>query len=93
VGLQDAEQFLALVNHYSNVRGVVWGHVHQALDCLIAGVRYMASPSTCAQFLPGSDDFAIDNRPPGYRILELMPDGTIATEVVWLDSYGERSVA
>jgi Icc protein len=87
VGLEDAEQFLAIVRHYRNVRGVVWGHVHQALDCLVAGVRFMASPSTCAQFLPGSDDFALDNRPPGYRILDLMADGTIATEVVWLDSY------
>lgn len=93
VGLEDAEQFLALVRSHANVRGVTWGHVHQALDCLIGGVRFMASPSTCAQFVPGSEHFAIDNRPPGYRILELMPDGNIATEVVWLDSYAERSVA
>ncbi len=93
VGLEDAEQLLVLIRQHGNVRGVVWGHVHQALDCLIAGVRFMASPSTCAQFLPNSDQFAIDNRPPGYRILELMPDGAIATEVVWLDSYSERSVA
>jgi Icc protein len=93
VGLEDAEQFLGLVRAHENVRGVVWGHVHQALDCLISGVRFMASPSTCAQFLPESEHFALDNRPPGYRILDLMPDGTIATEVVWLDSYAERSVA
>jgi Icc protein len=93
VGLEDAAQFLSLVHRYGNVRGVVWGHVHQALDCLVSGVRFMASPSTCAQFLPESHDFAIDNRPPGYRLLELMPDGNIATEVVWLDSYSERSVA
>jgi 3',5'-cyclic-AMP phosphodiesterase len=93
VGLEDAEEFLAVIREHQNVRGVLWGHVHQALDCLIAGVRFMATPSTCAQFLPGSATFAIDNRPPGYRILELMPDGTIATEVVWLDSYTERSVA
>lgn len=93
VGLEDAEQFLALVREHRNVRGVLWGHVHQALDCLVDGVRFMATPSTCAQFLPESEQFAIDNRPPGYRILELMPDGSIATEVVWLDSYAERSVA
>jgi 3',5'-cyclic-AMP phosphodiesterase len=93
VGLEDAEQFLTLVHRYGNVRGVVWGHVHQAMDCLISGVRFMASPSTCSQFLPGSHDFAIDNRPPGYRILDLMADGMITTEVVWLDSYSERSVA
>ena len=93
VGLEDADEFLAIVRSHSNVRGVLWGHVHQAMDSFVHGVRFMASPATCAQFLPGSLEFAIDNRPPGYRTLELMPDGSIATEVVWLESYAARSVA
>ena len=67
-----------IVREHSNVRGVLWGHVHQSLDSFVHGVRFMATPATCAQFLPGSADFAIDNRPPGYRVLELMPDGAIA---------------
>jgi 3',5'-cyclic-AMP phosphodiesterase len=49
----------------------------------------MATPATCAQFVPGSADFAIDDRPPGYRVLELMPDGSIATEVCWLETYAQ----
>ena len=93
VGLEDAEEFLAIVRSHSNVRGVLWGHVHQSMDSFVHGVRFMASPATCAQFLPGSRDFAIDNRPPGYRVLELMADGSIATEVVWLESYAQRIVA
>jgi 3',5'-cyclic-AMP phosphodiesterase len=93
VGLSDADEFMSTVREHSNVRGVLWGHVHQSLDSFIHGVRFMASPSTCAQFLPGSPDFAIDNRPPGYRVLELMPDGVIATEVCWLESYAQSSVA
>jgi 3',5'-cyclic-AMP phosphodiesterase len=93
VGLQDADAFMSLVRQYSNVRGVIWGHVHQALDSFVQGVRFMATPATCAQFLPHSAEFAIDNRPPGYRVLELRPDGSIATEVVWLESYAKRSVA
>lgn len=93
VGLEDADEFLAIVRQHPNVRGVLWGHVHQSLDSFVHGVRFMASPATCAQFLPGSTDFALDNRPPGYRVLELMHDGTIATEVVWLEAYAERSVA
>lgn len=87
VGLEDAAEFLALVERCPQVRGVLWGHVHQALDRFVNGVRYMASPATCAQFLPRSHDFALDRRPPGYRVLELMPDGSIATEVVWVESY------
>jgi Icc protein len=93
VGLNDADEFMAIVREHANVRGVLWGHVHQSLDSFIQGVRFMASPATCAQFLPRSREFAIDNRPPGYRALELMPDGTIATEVCWLESYAQSSVA
>jgi Icc protein len=93
VGLEDAEQCLQVVRQNANVRGVLWGHVHQSLDRFVNGVRFMASPSTCAQFMPGSDDFALDSRPPGYRVLELMPDGAIATEVVWLETYAERNQA
>ena len=93
VGLSDADEFMTVLREHSNVRGVLWGHVHQSLDSFIHGVRFMASPATCAQFLPGSEQFAIDNRPPGYRMLELMPDGTIATEVCWLESYAQSIVA
>jgi 3',5'-cyclic-AMP phosphodiesterase len=85
VGLEDAEEFHELVAKHANVRGIVWGHVHQALDMFAAGVRYMATPATCAQFKPLVDDFALDDKPPGYRVLELMSDGSIATEVVWLE--------
>jgi Icc protein len=72
------------------VRGIVWGHVHQALEGERAGVRLLATPSTCAQFAPGLDDFAIDSRPPAYRMLELLPDGSIVTEVVWVDQGNSR---
>ena len=71
----------------------LWGHVHQSLDSFVHGVRFMATPATCAQFLPRSAEFAIDNRPPGYRVLELRHDGSIATEVVWLESYAKSNVA
>jgi 3',5'-cyclic-AMP phosphodiesterase len=93
VGLEDADEFLSIVRAHSNVRGVLWGHVHQSMDSFMHGVRFMASPATCAQFMPGSRDFAIDDRPPGYRVLELMADGSIATEVIWLEQYAARSVA
>jgi len=41
----------------------------------------LASPSTSVQFLPDSDEFSVDTRPPGYRWLNLHPDGTIETGV------------
>ncbi|MBV8342181.1 MAG: hypothetical protein JO173_07350 [Gammaproteobacteria bacterium] len=84
VGLTNAAEFLQAVDRHSNVRAIVWGHVHQSYDALRKGVRLLATPSTCAQFLPRADDFAIDRRPPGYRTLELRADGSLLTEVVWL---------
>ena len=84
VGLQDAAAFRRCLANHVQVRGVLWGHVHQAFDGKIDGAHYMATPATCMQFLPGSNDFALDSRPPGYRTLQLHADGAIQTEVMWL---------
>jgi 3',5'-cyclic-AMP phosphodiesterase len=86
VGLQNADEFFDVIDRHPNVRGIVWGHVHQPHDALRKEVRLLATPSTCAQFIPRSDQFAIDQLPPAYRTLELKADGSIVTEVVWLSS-------
>jgi 3',5'-cyclic-AMP phosphodiesterase len=85
VGLENAAEFLDVIDAHRNVRAIVWGHVHQTYDGLRKGVRLLATPSTCAQFLPNADDFAVDRKPPGYRTLELRADGSLLTEVVWLE--------
>ena len=81
-GLHDADAFMELVQRHAQVRAVLWGHVHQEFDRHADGVRFMSTPSTCAQFRPCCDEFAEDSRPPGMRWLELNPDGGLATEVV-----------
>ncbi|MCY1451598.1 3',5'-cyclic adenosine monophosphate phosphodiesterase CpdA [compost metagenome] len=45
------------------------------------GVRLLASPSTCIQFEPGSEDFKVGEQAPGYRWLRLHPDGAVDTGV------------
>jgi len=85
LNLRNSDEFFALIENHSNVRCVVWGHVHQESDRIRNGVRMLSSPSTGAQFRPNSDVFRLDNRPPGYRWINLLPDGNIDTEVVWLD--------
>jgi Icc protein len=81
VGLDDAADFMAVVDADERIRGLVWGHVHQALDETRGALRLMSTPSTCFQFLPRQDDFGIDPRPPGYRQLRLHDDGRIETAV------------
>ena len=88
VGLRDADEFLACLDRHRHVRGVVWGHVHQASDRTRNGVRFLSTPSTCAQFLPDSDAFALDILPPGSRWLVLEADGGVDTEIDWLGEGG-----
>ena len=85
IGLANAAEFWQVIDAYPHVRGVAWGHVHQSYDGERNGVRLFSTPSTGAQFLPHSDRYAVDSRPPGYRIFDLHPDGRIQTEVRWIE--------
>lgn len=79
--VQDADAFFAVLDRYKQVRGVLWGHVHQALDTMRNDLRLLCTPSTCVQFLPQQEDFAVDTLSPGYRWMELGSDGVIRTGV------------
>jgi Icc protein len=87
LGLLDAAAFLEIVGRHRHVRGVAWGHAHQSLDLYRGATRWMCTPSTCVQFRPRDPYFATDDRPPGYRVLDLHDDGGIATEVAWLEGH------
>lgn len=91
VGLENAGDLFAVLDRHANVRVLLWGHVHQAYDGRRNGVRLLATPSTCAQFKPGVDGFAIDHRPPGYRWLDLHADGSVDTDVVWVEAAAVRA--
>jgi len=91
VGLSNPEALFGVLDAHRCVRAVLWGHVHQRFDALRRGVRLLATPSTCAQFLPRSEDFAVDQLPPAYRTLELRPDGTLLTDVVWVQACAAGS--
>lgn len=85
IALQNPDELFAIIDAAPQVCGVLWGHVHQASDRQRNDIRLISSPSTCSQFRPNSDNFAIDTRPPGFRWLDLLADGTIETEAIWLD--------
>lgn len=84
IGLADAAAFWEVVDRHGQVRGVLWGHVHQAFEGQRGAVRLMGTPATCLQFLPGSADFALDTLGPGWRWLELHADGRIDSQVEWV---------
>jgi Icc protein len=84
VGLTNADEFFAVTDGHPRLRGILFGHVHQPFEGLRNGVRILGTPSTCAQFLPRSANFALDSQPPGWRWLRLAADGHIDTRVHWL---------
>jgi Icc protein len=93
VGLANREDFWRVIDAHAHVRAVVWGHVHQEYQGDRGGVRLFATPSTGAQFLPKSDRFAVDQRPPAYRPFELHPDGRIESEIRWVEPLRHRQTA
>lgn len=86
VGLNNGDEFLQRISATGKVRLAIFGHVHQPYDADHNGVRIIATPSTCRQFAPGSDEFAVDDSAPAYRRINLRTDGTFAHELVWLNN-------
>jgi Icc protein len=87
VGLRNASEFLAVIGRYPAVRVVLGGHVHQEFECRHGHALVLATPSTCAQFTPLTEHCVMDLKPPGYRWLELLPDGEVRTGVQWLRDW------
>ncbi len=81
IGVRNPDSLFAVLDRYPQVRALLWGHVHQEFDQVRNGVRLLASPSTCVQFAPGSEDFCVGNEAPGYRWLRLTRDGRVETGV------------
>jgi len=86
VGLDNADEVVGRVSVSGKVRLVVFGHVHQPYDDVRRGLRIMGTPSTCRQFAQGSALFAVDDRPPAYRRINLRSDGSIDQTLVWLST-------
>lgn len=80
--LENSNEFLTVLSEFKCVRAVLFGHVHQAWEHQHGGVRFLGCPSTCVQFKPRSQQFAIDEDAPGVRQLWFHPDGSLDTDVM-----------
>ncbi|AFZ18879.1 metallophosphoesterase [Allocoleopsis franciscana] len=77
--VQNADEFLALIDRASQVQAVVFGHIHTAFHQQQGNTHFYGSPSTCLQLdLPQATP---KDKLPGFRLLHLHPDGTHQTEV------------
>ena len=88
--VKNAAEALDILKPIADQTAVISGHVHQESDELVNGVRMMTTPSTCVQFAPRSQDFALDSKDPGYRRLVLHPNARIETQVVRISDEENR---
>ncbi len=85
MALSNPDPFFTIVDKYQHVRGIIWGHIHQAYETLRNEVQLLGTPSTCLQFSPGARSFAVDDKTPAYRTLHLDPAGGLKTAVKYID--------
>lgn len=79
--LRNSTALLEVLSGFENVKGILYGHIHQAVDSRWQGYQVMATPATCIQFKPDSQHFALDELQPGWREIALHSDGSIVTQV------------
>lgn len=88
--VDNADQLLALLEPFSNVKMLVSGHVHQQTEQRWQDIPFITTPSTCIQFAPDSEDFAVDLINPGYRWFRLHDDGRIETDVSRVEGFASQ---
>jgi Icc protein len=92
--LENAETLLAILARYPQVRAVISGHNHCAVDEQQNGIRMLVTPSTCVYLdhppgpqAPAAQRFGevhgLDPTRRAFRRLELHPDGTVVTNLIW----------
>ena len=83
--LENPEEFFAVLDKYDHIKAVLWGHIHQEFYSERNGVRLMATPSTCVQFMPEAPEYRKDVLSAGYRYLKLNYSGEIETYILRLN--------
>ncbi|PPS46057.1 3',5'-cyclic-AMP phosphodiesterase [Chroococcidiopsis sp. TS-821] len=79
--LENADEFFAILDRHPQVKLVLFGHIHQEFHCQRNGVHYLGSPATSVQFEPHSTQFALRPEYPGFRLIQLYPNGRWLTQI------------
>ncbi len=86
----NGDALAAVVRRHRAVKALFCGHVHQASQVEFAGLPLYSSPSTCFQFAPGSDEFALATDPPAFRWIHLHVDGRVTTGITAIEDTQEQ---
>jgi Icc protein len=87
--LENPNEFFEIVDQYTNIKAIIWGHIHNDFEAKRNGVELMGTPSTCQQLVLHTDKPEPDLKPLAYRELKLFADGRIENKLNWV-SEGNR---
>jgi len=79
--IENREELFARLRPFPQVKLILTGHIHQVLETEKQGINILSVPSTCFQFKPRCKNFTLDRIAPGYRVINLHPDGSIDSQV------------
>ncbi len=84
IGVENGDDLVSLLDSFSQMRLVLFGHIHQALHhCHInemgRNIDFWGCPSTFAQVTPSQP--TVDCHLPGFRVIQLFENGSYRTQV------------
>lgn len=82
--LNSSNEFNEIIENNSQVKAVLFGHIHQVFEKVLGKTLYASAPSTSFQVKSNAETFLLDKLIPGFRLIEL--DGeNFNSKVVWVD--------
>lgn len=85
--VQNAHEFLTLVEQFSHIKLVVFGHIHHEFQQhTVNGLSFYGCPSTYFQVT--SPEIGVIEKRLGFRLFWLYGNGSYRTEVRWIGENG-----
>ena len=82
--LDNRKEFIELIEKYSKVKLVLYGHQHIAQQKIINGIFYISSPPTSFHYDPNGEKFSLLDNNQGFGIISLETNGNVNFENVYV---------
>jgi len=79
--IENSDVLFSLIKDHPQVKAISCGHIHQELEEIKDNKLILGTPSTCFQFKPLSEGYAVDKNKPGYRVFSLHSNGQFESKV------------
>jgi Icc protein len=79
--IENSTELFNCLAPYPEVKLIITGHIHQAIETEHQGITILSTPATCFQFKADCQNFTLDPITSGYRVIQLSNQGQLTTHV------------